>query len=156
MQNENLKKLQPAYLKLNQIILTIIILVLSIAICIVEYIASFELWKILLSFTAFWLFYLVIYLYQIAAFKHFSYLMTDYGLYINRGVFWRRKIIVPINRVQHTDVVQGPLERRYNLASLLVHTAGTRNATIRLPGILYQDAEDLRNSLSFEESNDAV
>ena len=49
MHNENLKKLQPAYLKLNQIILTIIILVLSIAVYIVEYIASFQFWKILLN-----------------------------------------------------------------------------------------------------------
>ena len=99
-------------------------------------------------------FYLLLFLYTTAAFHHFSYAMNDHGLYIHRGVFWRKKIVVPRNRVQHTDVTQGPLERRFDLSELIVHTAGTRNASVKLPGILFKNAEALRESLSFEESDD--
>jgi len=88
--------------------------------------------------------------------KYFSYAQDKKGLYINTGVYWRKRIVIPLNRVQHTDVVQGPLDRKYKLATLVVHTAGTRNAVVSLPGILKITAEDLRHSLSFKENTDAV
>ncbi len=156
MENLNLKKQERSYLKLNRIILTVVFSIITIGASITLLIASLQWWVIAIELATVWAIYLLIYLYQGAAYRHFSYAMDDFGLYINRGVFWRRKIIVPRNRVQHTDVIQGPIERRYQLAELVVHTAGTRNASVKLPGILHQEAESLRESLSFEESNDAV
>lgn len=49
---------------------------------------------------------------------------------------------------------QGPLQRKFDLSELIVHTAGTRNASVKLPGILFKKAESLRESLSFDESDD--
>ena len=156
MENQNLKKQERSFLKLSRIVLTIIFVIITIVNIVPSVIGSASWWVLAIQLTATWFIYLLIFIYQGAAFRHFSYTMNDFGLYINRGVFWRRKIIVPRNRVQHTDVVQGPLERRYELAELIVHTAGTRNASVKLPGILHTDAEKLRESLSFDESNDAV
>ena len=156
MENLNFKKQERSYLKLNRIIVSLIFIIISIAFSITLFFREEERLPIVILLGASWLLYLIIFLYQGAAYKHFSYAMNEFGLYIHRGVFWRRKIIVPRNRVQHTDVAQGPIERRYELAELTVHTAGTRNASVKLPGILHSDAEQLRESLSFEESNDAV
>lgn len=80
----------------------------------------------------------------------------DEGLYIQKGVIWRRRILVPQNRVQHTDVSQGPLERKYTLAQLTVHTAGTRDASVQLSGVELEVANQLRNRLIDEEHSDAV
>ncbi|MCF6287816.1 MAG: PH domain-containing protein [Proteobacteria bacterium] len=156
MDNLNLKKQQRSYLKLNRIITTVIFVIISIALIVIMALTEKDWLILVLLLLSIWSLYLLIYFYQGAAYKHFSYAMDEYGLYINRGVFWRKKIIVPRNRVQHTDVNQGPFERRYQLAGLIVHTAGTRNASVTLPGILHTDAETLRESLSFAESNDAV
>jgi len=156
MENLKLKKQQRNYLKLNRIILTIVFVLITIGVSIPVLVAHVPLWIYGLIIAGIWVLFTLIFWHQGAAFRHFSYAMSDYGLYINQGVFWRRKIIVPRNRVQHTDVIQGPLERKFGLAQLVVHTAGTRNASVKLAGISHDTAEELRESLSFEESNDAV
>ena len=156
MEHLNLKKQEHSYLKLNRVILSVVFIIITIIVTTATLIKGIYILYIVAAIGIIWTIFTLIFLYQTAAFKHFSYAMNEYGLYINRGVFWRRKIIVPKNRVQHTDVSQGPLERRHGLSELIVHTAGTRNASVKLPGILQMNAENLRESLSFEESNDAV
>jgi len=154
MENLNLKKLESEHLTLNRIVLTIVFVIISLVLLGVFIFSPLPLLPYGFINLGLWSFYLLLFLYLGAAHRHFSYAMNDHGLYINRGVFWRKKIVVPRNRVQHTDVTQGPLERKFDLAELIVHTAGTRNASVRLPGILHEDAEVLRESLSFEESDD--
>ncbi|MHC4948989.1 MAG: PH domain-containing protein, partial [Planctomycetota bacterium] len=41
------------------------------------------------------------------------------GIEIRKGVWWRKVINVPRSRIQHTDVAQGPLLRRFGLATLV-------------------------------------
>ena len=60
-------------------------------------------------------------------------------LAIRRGLLVRVRTIVPFGRVQHIDVAQGPIERRFGLATLILHTAGTRGAAVPLPGLLRHD-----------------
>ncbi len=69
------------------------------------------------------------------------------GVLIRRGVWWRREIFVPRARIQHTEVNQGPLDRRWGMASLSLHTAGTRLENIVLPGLTRAIAERLRDEL---------
>lgn len=155
MENLNFKKLEPEHLTINRIVLTGIFILISVIMTGSFIFTSDMPAKVFGAVLAgVWVFYLLIFLYSTAAFRRFSYAMNDHGLYINRGVFWRKKIVVPRNRVQHTDVTQGPLERKFELSELIVHTAGTRNASVKLPGIFFKDAEALRESLSFEESDD--
>jgi len=154
MENLELKKQEPKHLKLNRIVLTFVFVIIALVLLGLFLLTPMKL--ILFGFLnlGIWLFYVLLFIYIGAYYRHFGYAMNDHGLYINRGVFWRKKIVVPRNRVQHTDVTQGPLERKFELSELVVHTAGTRNASVRLPGILFDDAEILRESLSFEESDD--
>jgi len=69
------------------------------------------------------------------------------GVLIRRGVWWRAEIFVPRARIQHTEVNQGPLDRRWDMASLSLHTAGTRLEHIVLPGLPRTVAEHLRDTL---------
>lgn len=156
MEKLNLQRQEPIYLKINRIITLIIFSIIFIAATIILFLSPAPFWLMLIIDAVILLLATLIYLYQGAAYKRFSYAMNDYGLYINQGVIWQRKVIVPRNRVQHTDVAQGPLMRKYALAELTVHTAGTRNASVKLAGIKHNLAEQLRESLAFEESNDAV
>jgi uncharacterized protein len=81
------------------------------------------------------------------AHEHASWCLTPSGLEIRRGIWWRSQISVPLARVQHTDVHQGPLMRKFGLAKLIVHTAGTENSTVELNGLSFGTAQRLRDAL---------
>ncbi|ODS54926.1 MAG: hypothetical protein ABS36_10380 [Acidobacteria bacterium SCN 69-37] len=69
------------------------------------------------------------------------------GLHVRRGLLWHVEVLVPRSRVQHLDVERGPLERQFALATLVVHTAGTQTAALRLSGLDDHDAVALRDAL---------
>lgn len=68
-------------------------------------------------------------------------------LRIVRGYLFYRDTVVPFGRIQHMDVDQGPIERRYDLATFSAHTAGTHGSTITLPGLRHADALALRERI---------
>lgn len=72
------------------------------------------------------------------------------------GLVWRRSISVPISRVQYTDVKQGPMQRKYAIATLVVHTAGTLGSDIEFPGLPPALANEVRDWLVGETGSDAV
>jgi membrane protein YdbS with pleckstrin-like domain len=77
------------------------------------------------------------------------------GLRIRRGVFWRKVIWIPITRVQHTDVSQGPVQRKLGLGTLTIHTAGTAGASISLAGLEHGIASRLSDHLRPARATDA-
>lgn len=89
-------------------------------------------------------------------YRHTWYRVDDRGLEIRRGVFWREVVTVPRSRVQHTDVSQGPLERRYGLGTLVVYTAGTDHAKVTLSGLDHSVALAIRELLMPERGSNAV
>ena len=89
-------------------------------------------------------------------YRHTFYSVDDEGIEIRRGVYWRIVINVPRSRVQHTDVSQGPLERRFGLGTLVVYTAGTDHAKVKLGGLEHATALRIREHLLPKEGPDAV
>jgi membrane protein YdbS with pleckstrin-like domain len=89
-------------------------------------------------------------------YAHTRYRLDEDGLQIARGVYWRSVTHVPRSRVQHTDVSQGPLERRYGLGTLVVYTAGTDHAMVGLPGLAHETALQLRDDLRVDHADDGV
>jgi len=81
------------------------------------------------------------------AFRHASWRLSEHGLDIRRGVWWRHRIVVPRSRIQHSDIEQGPLQRGFGIATLIIHTAGTKNSSVRLEGLAAKTAETLRDTL---------
>lgn len=79
--------------------------------------------------------------------KHTAWKLDATGLHVRRGKWWRREILVPRSRVQHLDIERGPVERHFGLATLIVHTAGTRLHALRQPGFADADAVALRDAL---------
>jgi membrane protein YdbS with pleckstrin-like domain len=78
------------------------------------------------------------------------------GIAIERGIFWQSRIAVPRARIQHTDVSQGPLQRRFGVGTLTLYTAGSRYTKIELPGLAHAEALDLRDALLAESGDSGV
>ena len=72
---------------------------------------------------------------------------TGRELHVASGWLTRSHTIVPAVRVQHIDVTQGPVERMFGVATLVLHTAGTANSEVHLPGIAREDAERIRDAI---------
>lgn len=73
--------------------------------------------------------------------------MSNDRLRVARGLLFRSDTVVPFGRVQHIDVHQGPLERAWGLATLTVHTAGSHNASVSLPGLAHDGAIAMRETI---------
>ena len=80
-------------------------------------------------------------------YRYWGYDMGTDRLRIVRGYMYHRDVVVPFGRIQHIDVDQGPIQRRYDLATLTVHTAGNQNSTVSLPGLLHADALAMRETI---------
>ncbi|MCP3822314.1 PH domain-containing protein [Streptomyces sp. A3M-1-3] len=68
-------------------------------------------------------------------------------LLISRGVLWREETVVPYGRMQLVEVTSGPLERRFGLSSVQLHTAAAATDA-RIPGLLPEEAARLRDRLT--------
>jgi membrane protein YdbS with pleckstrin-like domain len=82
-----------------------------------------------------------------ARYRHLRYGVDEFGLLIQEGVWWRAQIALPRVRIQHSDVSQGPLQRRYGLATLKLYTAGSRYTKVELEGLRHDEAIALRDAL---------
>ena len=76
-----------------------------------------------------------------------GYQMSDDRLRVVKGVMFHADTVVPFSRVQHLDVEQGPLERAFGIARLILHTAGTHNSSVTLPGLAHADAVAMREDI---------
>jgi uncharacterized protein len=77
-----------------------------------------------------------------------SWRIDDLGIEIRTGVWWRSCVAVPRTRIQHLDVAQGPVQRRFGLGTLVLHTAGTFSASVALDGLAHETAMALRDDLA--------
>ncbi len=81
----------------------------------------------------------------IRRYRSWGYQMEEDELHIQHGLWTRVRTIVPFGRVQHIDLAQGPIERQFGVATLILHTAGTRNSEVVLPGLEPAEAGRIRD-----------
>ena len=78
-------------------------------------------------------------------YRRLRYRLTGRLLQVMRGWLVHSDTVVPLVRVQHLDVVRGPLEKMFGTATLVVHTAGTLNSTVTVPGLAPDRAAEIRD-----------
>ncbi len=85
-----------------------------------------------------------------------GYRMNADNIRIERGNLWRVDTIMPFSRVQHIDIFEGSLERLFGLSTLVMHSAGSHNSTVHLPGLPRADAEAMREHIRAEIRQDSM
>jgi membrane protein YdbS with pleckstrin-like domain len=78
-------------------------------------------------------------------YRRLRYGLTDRLLQVVRGWLFHTDTIVPFVRVQHLDVTRGPLDKLFGTATLVVHTAGTRNSIVTVPGLAPDRVAEIRD-----------
>ncbi len=80
-------------------------------------------------------------------FRALGYAERADDLLVRRGVLVTRLSVVPYGRMQYVDVTAGPLDRRYGLATVTLHTAAAATDA-SVPGLRAAEAARLRDRLS--------
>lgn len=89
--------------------------------------------------------YFFVFLFPMLRFKRWRYEVFDQEIYIQHGILIVSRTLVPMIRVQHVDTKQGPILKKYQLASVTISTAAT---THEIPALLEEHAAELRDKIS--------
>lgn len=92
-----------------------------------------------ITLVAFW-----IIIYHGISFQYMGYAMREKDISFKSGLLWRSMTTIPFNRVQHCDIKQGMLDRRFGLAKLTIYTAGGQSTDLMIPGLFPETAERLK------------
>jgi membrane protein YdbS with pleckstrin-like domain len=68
--------------------------------------------------------------------------LGEFAVYAASGWFWQRRRIAPLSRVQTVDVVRGPVQQSFGLATIVVTTASTAG-NVKIAGLSDEDAEEI-------------
>lgn len=74
-----------------------------------------------------------------------AYALREKDLTYRKGWIFTSVTTVPFNRIQHTEVSQGPLERKFKLCKLNIYTAGGSTSDLSVPGLESDEAARLRD-----------
>ncbi|WP_175631803.1 PH domain-containing protein [Virgibacillus siamensis] len=89
--------------------------------------------------------YVFVFLLPVLRWRRWRYEVFEQEIYIQHGILIVSRTLVPMIRVQHVDTQQGPVLKKYKLASVTISTAAT---THEIPALLEEDASELRDRIS--------
>lgn len=78
-------------------------------------------------------------------YRIWRYRVNEHEVDIQHGIFVIVKTLIPMIRVQHVDWTQGPILKKYGLATITIHTAATVH---EIPALEMEEAEELRKRIS--------
>lgn len=76
--------------------------------------------------------------------RYHSYQLNEEEIEIQHGMFMVKRVLVPMIRVQHVTIEQGPIMRKHGLAELKISTAATSHS---IPGLPMREAERLKRQI---------
>lgn len=77
-----------------------------------------------------------------------AYALRTRDITYQKGWLFKSMITLPFNRIQHTEVSQGPIERKFRLATLKIFTAGGSSSDLAIPGLDQETAQELREFIA--------
>ncbi|WP_425447306.1 PH domain-containing protein [Dethiothermospora halolimnae] len=66
-------------------------------------------------------------------YNQWSYCITEEKVEYNHGIYYTKKSIIPISRIQHLDLSQGPLQKLFKFSSVKIYTAGMTHTIEDIP-----------------------
>ncbi len=103
-----------------------------------------ENWKMLAVLGGLVFLFIIITVVSVLGFKHKAYAIREHDILYKSGLIFRKTIALPFNRVQHSEINQGPIERNFDLAQLEIFTAGGSQSDLTIPGLLNDEAQRIK------------
>lgn len=80
-------------------------------------------------------------------YRRLGYRIEERMLQAVRGWIVHVDTLVPFVRIQHIDVTRSLLDKMFGTATLIVHTAGTHNSIVTIPGLAPPQAAEIRDRI---------
>lgn len=84
------------------------------------------------------------FLYPIIEYNQWKYIITEDKVDFTEGIFILKRTVIPILRIQHITVTQGPINKLFNLGDISIVTAGGSH---KIPNIEMAKAEEISEYL---------
>ncbi len=78
-------------------------------------------------------------------YRQWRYLIAEDRIEIIHGIFFTKRVLIPINRIQHLKIRQGVLQKRFNLSTVDIYTAGGAH---EIEALLYDEADGIVRKLN--------
>lgn len=86
-----------------------------------------------------------IFIYPIFEYKQWRYIITEDKIDFSEGIYFIKRTIIPVSRIQHIKVNEGPINRFLKLADIEIVTAG---GVHKIPNIELEQAERIGKYLN--------
>jgi hypothetical protein len=77
---------------------------------------------------------IIVVIWGVMFYNRYLFMIGEDAVYINRGILWKRNVVIPYERIQHTSVTRGPVDILLGLHILNLFTAGTGSVGARFGG----------------------
>lgn len=125
---------------------SIIILVIAVGAGFLSYFFDWPIWiMIIVAVVVIVSAFLSIYLFPKIRWQRWRYEVSEAEIELQHGLFIVNRTLIPMVRVQHVDTAEGPILRKYGLASITISTAATNHS---IPALVTEEADELRNRIS--------
>lgn len=145
IETENFQKLNSEYRSLIIVARFIFIAFLLAAGAILYRVTDLEIWHI---YTPLSLFAILSLFLAWLGYNKKGYLLREKDISYRTGLIFHHITTVPLVRIQHSEVSQGPLQRLFDLATVKIYTAGGSTSDIAIPGLHPEDAQKIKEYIN--------
>lgn len=85
---------------------------------------------------------------SILGFHKRKFAVRTHDISFKKGVLYASLSTVPFSRIQHLDISQGILSRKFKLANLKLYTAGDNGSDMVIKGLPFDEAERIRGYIT--------
>lgn len=136
--------MHPLYTRAIRLVTLFVLVIVAVAISVVSFLASLPWFVVGMLYALLLIVGIHSMVWPGIAVPRRGYALRDKDILFRKGVIWRSVTAVPFNRIQHVETSSTPLDRRYDLATLQLFTAGGSSGDLKIDGLGKDIAEQLR------------
>ena len=138
------ERLHPLYARSIRVLAIVILTIIGIAISALGFVPNIPLTPFAILYSLLVIVTVISMLWPTFSVPRRGYVLRDKDILFRKGVIWRSETAVPFNRIQHVETSNTPLDRKFGLATLQIFTAGGSSGDLKINGLGYDIAEQLR------------
>ena len=150
LENVSLKNVEKRYVYILFFNISIGFIIPLTALIISGILSNFEGWwsYFIMIIAAIILIYAFTLFYTFLSFPRRQYAMRENDIVYAEGLLFNKLTTVPLVRIQHTEISRSFLERKLNLSTLKIYTAGATGSDLKIGGLNKDEAEKINTFLT--------
>ena len=138
------ERLHPLYARALRTVATIVLTIMAIAATVLALILSLPLAAFVVLYSLLAITAAIAMIWPGISVQRQGYVVRDKDILFRKGVIWRSVTAIPFNRIQHVETSSTPIDRKLDLATLQLFTAGGSGGDLKISGLGTDVAEKLR------------